>query len=121
MSATIKHFLGNNSEYLRNTTDSRIDERALREIYLPTFEAAVKEANVGAIMPSYNLTNGVYMTANRPLLVDLVKNEWGFPGVIMSDWGAVHSTVAAANGGTDLEMPGQRYFVRGILAGSVKG
>lgn len=115
VSATIKHFLGNNSEYLRNTTDSRIDERALREIYLPTFEAAVKEANVGAIMPSYNLTNGLYMTANRPLLVDVVKNEWGFRGVIMSDWGAVHSTLAAANGGTDLEMPGQRYFVRDSL------
>jgi beta-glucosidase len=120
VSATIKHFLGNNSEYLRNTTDSRIDERALREIYLPTFEAAVKEANVGAIMPSYNLTNGLYMTANRPLLVDLVKNEWGFPGVIMSDWGAVHSTVAAANGGTDLEMPGQRYFVRDSLLPLIK-
>ncbi len=115
VSATIKHYLGNNSEYLRNTTDSRIDERALREIYLPTFEAAVKEADVGAIMPSYNLTNGTYMTANRPLLVDLVKNEWGFPGVIMSDWGAVHSTLAAANGGTDLEMPGQQHFVRDSL------
>jgi beta-glucosidase len=115
VSATIKHFLGNNSEYLRNTTDSRIDERALREIYLPAFEAAVKEAEVGAIMPSYNLTNGLYMTANRALLVDLVKNEWRFPGVIMSDWGAVHSTLAAANGGTDLEMPGRQYFVRDSL------
>ena len=115
VSATIKHFLGNNSEYLRNTTDSRIDERALREIYLPAFEAAVKEADVGAIMPSYNLTNGLYMTANRPLLVEVTKKEWGFRGVIMSDWGAVHSTLGAANGGTDLEMPGQQHFVRDSL------
>jgi beta-glucosidase len=116
VSATIKHFMGNNSEYLRNTTDSRIDERALREIYLPVFEAAVKEAKVGAIMPSYNLTNGSYMTANRRLLTDVVKGEWGFTGVLMSDWGAVHSTLAAANGGTDLEMPGPQYFNRDSLA-----
>lgn len=110
VSATIKHFMGNNSEYWRNTSDSRIDERALREIYLPAFEAAVKEAHVGSVMPSYNLTNGTYMTANRRLNVDVVKDEWGFQGVTMSDWGAVHSAMDAANGGTDLEMPGPQHF-----------
>ena len=110
VSATIKHYLGNNSEYLRNTTESRIDERTLREIYLPAFEAAVKEAGTGAIMPAYNLVNGAYMTANRRLLVDVAKNEWGFQGVMMSDWGAVHSALGAANGGTDLEMPGPAHF-----------
>ncbi|HET8654426.1 MAG TPA: glycoside hydrolase family 3 C-terminal domain-containing protein [Longimicrobiaceae bacterium] len=110
VSATIKHFMGNNSEFARNTSDSRIDERALREIYLPAYEAAVKEADVGAIMPSYNLTNGTYMTANRRLLTDVAKGEWGFRGVMMSDWGAVHSALGAANGGTDLEMPGPRHF-----------
>ena len=115
VSATIKHFMGNNSEYWRNKSDSRIDERALREIYLPAFEAAVREARVGAIMPSYNLTNGTYMTANRRLNVDVVKGEWGFPGVTMSDWGAVHSTLDAANGGTDLEMPGPQHFNRDSL------
>lgn len=115
VSATIKHFLGNNSEYSRNTSDSRIGERALREIYLPSFEAAVREARVGAIMPSYNLTNGAYMTANRRLNVDVVKNEWGFQGIMMSDWGAVHSTLDAANGGTDLEMPGPQHFNRDSL------
>jgi beta-glucosidase len=115
VSATIKHFLGNNSEFARNTSDSRIDERTLREMYLPIFEAAVKEAGVGAIMPSYNLTNGEYMTANRRLLTDVVKSEWGFPGIHMSDWGAVHSTLGAANGGTDLEMPGPQYFNRDSL------
>ncbi|HUQ98141.1 MAG TPA: glycoside hydrolase family 3 C-terminal domain-containing protein [Gemmatimonadaceae bacterium] len=120
VSATVKHFLGNNSEYLRQTTDSRIDERALREIYLPAFEAAVKEADVGAIMPAYNQTNGEYMTANRRLLTDVVKNEWGFRGVIMSDWGAIRSTQAAANAGTDLEMPGQQFFVRDSLLPLVK-
>ncbi len=115
VSATVKHFLGNNSEYLRNTSDSRIEERALREIYLPSFEAAVKEARVGAVMPAYNLVNGSYMTANRRFLVDVLRNEWGFRGVAMSDWGAVHSTLDAANGGTDLEMPGPQHFGRDSL------
>ena len=115
VSATIKHYLANNSEFLRNTTDARIDERTLREIYLPAFEAAVKEAGTGAIMPAYNLVNGAYMTANRPLLVDLAKKEWGFRGVMMSDWGAVHSALGAANGGTDLEMPGPAHFNRDSL------
>src|SRR2546425_844234 len=105
VSATIKHFLGNNSEYLRNFTDSVIDERALREIYLPVFEAAVKEAHVGAIMDSYNLTNGSYMSQNSYLNTDVAKKEWGFSGVMMSDWGATHDFLAAANGGLDLEMP----------------
>jgi len=115
VAATIKHFVGNESEYLRHNTDSRIDERTLREIYLPPFEAAVKEADVGAIMPSYNYTNGFYMTANRSLLVDLAKNEWAFRGVMMSDWTAVHSTLGAATGGTDLEMPGPAHFNRDSL------
>ncbi len=105
VSATIKHFLGNDSEFARNTTDSRIDERALREIYLPAFEAAVKEARTGAVMASYNLTNGQYMTENRHINVDILKNEWGFDGVLMSDWFGMHDGVASAIGGTDLEMP----------------
>ena len=116
VSATVKHFVGNESEYLRTTSDTRVDERTLREIYLPPFEAAVKEGDVGAVMPSYNLTNGTYMTANRELLVDLVKEEWGFRGVMMSDWGAVHSAEGAANGGTDLEMPDPSHFNRDKLA-----
>jgi beta-glucosidase len=110
VSATIKHFMGNNSEFARNTTDSRIDERTKREIYLPAFEAAVKEARVGAIMGSYNLTDGLYMTANPAMNIDLVKKEWGFDGVMMSDWYAVHDALGAVNGGTDLEMPEPLYF-----------
>lgn len=115
VSATIKHFMGNNSEFGRNTTDSRIDERALREIYLPAFEAAVKEAHTGSIMGSYNLTNGFYMTENRHLITDVIKREWGFDGVYMSDWSAVRNAVAAANAGTDLEMPEPVHFNRDSL------
>ncbi|MDQ3949045.1 MAG: glycoside hydrolase family 3 C-terminal domain-containing protein [Gemmatimonadota bacterium] len=115
VSATIKHYVGNNSEFWRNTSDSRIDERTLREIYLPIFEAAVKDASVGAIMSAYNLTNGEYMTANRRLNVDVAKADWGFPGVMMSDWGATHDALGAANGGTDLEMPSPQHFNRDVL------
>jgi beta-glucosidase len=105
VSATIKHFLGNNSEFDRHNTDSIIDERTMREIYLPAFEAAVKEAHVGAIMDSYNLTNGLHMSQNKYLLTDVVKKEWGFDGLIMSDWSGTYDGVEAANAGQDLEMP----------------
>jgi beta-glucosidase len=105
VSATVKHFLGNNSEFDRHNTDSIIDERTLREIYLPVFEAAVKEAHVGAIMDSYNLTNGLHMSQNKYLLTDVVKKEWGFDGLIMSDWSGTYDGIEAANAGQDLEMP----------------
>ncbi len=105
VSATIKHYLGNNSEFDRHNTDSIIDERTLREIYLPAFEAAVKEARVGAVMSSYNLTNGLHMSENKYLLTDVLKKEWGFDGLIMSDWSGTYDGIAAANAGQDLEMP----------------
>jgi beta-glucosidase len=110
VSATIKHFLGNNSEYLRHDTDSVIDERTLREIYMPVFEAAVKNAKVGAIMDSYNITNGEHMTQNKQLNVTVAKDQWHFPGIIMSDWVATYDTAAAANSGLDLEMPYGVYY-----------
>src|SRR5438067_8146600 len=88
VSATIKHFMGNNSEFDRHNTDSIIDERTMREIYLPVFEAAVREAHVGAIMDSYNLTNGEHMSQNSYLLTDAVKKEWCYDGMTMSDWSA---------------------------------
>lgn len=120
VSATIKHFAGNNSEYARNTSDSVIDERALREIYLPIFESAVKEAHVGAVMSSYNLTNGKYMSAN-PYLVDTVlKQQWGFDGVFMSDWGATHDGIAAANARLDLEMPSGQFMNRTTLVPAIR-
>ena len=105
VSATIKHFLGNNSEFDRHNTDSIIDERTMREIYLPVFEAAVKEAHVGAVMSSYNLTNGLHMSQNKYLLTDVLKKEWGFDGLIMSDWSGTYDGVEATNAGQDLEMP----------------
>jgi beta-glucosidase len=120
VSATIKHFMGNNSEFDRRNTDSVIDERALREIYLPVFEAAVKEAHVGAVMDSYNLTNGVRMTENSYLNSEILKKEWGFDGVLMSDWGATYDAVAAAIGGLDLEMPSGRFFNRQSLLPAVQ-
>jgi len=105
VAATIKHFMANNSEFNRPFTDAIIDERALREIYMPAFEAAVKEARVGAMMTSYNRVNGQYMTQNSALTVDVLRGEWGFDGLLMSDWGATHDGLAAARSGLDLEMP----------------
>ena len=120
VSATIKHFMGNNQEFLRHDGDSIIDERTMREIYLPTFEAAVKEAHVGAIMDSYNLVNGQHATQNGFLNNDVVKKEWGFEGIVMSDWDATYDGVAAANGGLDLEMPAGKFMNRATLVPAVK-
>ena len=103
--ATAKHFMGNNQEWDRHRISSDIDERTMREIYLPSFEASVKEAHVGAIMDSYNFVNGVHMTQNGYLNTDVLRKEWGFTGIVMSDWDATYYAVAAANGGLDLEMP----------------
>ena len=120
VSATIKHFMGNNQEYDRNHENSVIDERTMREIYLPTFEAAVKEAHVGAIMDSYNLTNGQHMTQNSSLNTEVVKKEWGFDGIVMSDWDSTYDGVAAANGGLDLEMPSGKFMDRAVLLPAIK-
>ncbi len=120
VSATIKHFIGNNSEFDRHQTDSVIDERTMREIYLPAFEAAVKEANVGAIMNAYNLTNGAHMSQNGRLNTDVARGEWGFDGIMMSDWNATYDALAAANGGTDLEMPSGKYLNRENLMPALK-
>jgi beta-glucosidase len=118
--ATIKHYLGNNSEFDRHTVNTEIDERTLHEIYLPVFEAAVKEAHVGAIMDAYNLVNGEHMTQNRRLNVDVAKIDWGFRGIIMSDWRATYDGVAAANGGLDLEMPRGSFMNRASLLPALK-
>ena len=120
VSATIKHFMGNNSEFDRHNSDSIIDERAMREIYLPVFEAAVKEAHVGAIMDSYNLTNGQHMSQNRYLLTDIVRKEWGFDGVMMSDWSATYDGVEAANAGQDLEMPSGAHMNQKTLKPAIE-
>ena len=120
VSATIKHYMGNNSEFDRHNTDSILDERTMREIYLPVFEAAVKEAHVGAIMDSYNLTNGIHMTQNGPINIGIAKKDWGFTGVIMSDWDSTYDGIAAANGGLDLEMPSGKFMNRATLLPAIK-
>jgi beta-glucosidase len=112
VSATIKHFVGNESEFARRTTNSVIDERALRELYLLPFEVAVKEAHVGAVMCAYNRTNGEPMSANQHLIRDVLKDQWGFDGVFMSDWGATSDGLSAARAGLDLEMPSGRHMNR---------
>jgi beta-glucosidase len=118
--ATVKHFMGNNQEYDRHDINSVIDERTMREIYLPVFEAAVKQAHVGAIMDSYNLTNGVHMTENDSLNTQVLKKEWGFDGIVMSDWDATYDGVAAANSGLDLEMPSGRFMNRATLLPAIQ-
>jgi len=118
--ATIKHFAGNDQEYDRQQISSDIDERTLREIYLPAFEASVKEAKVGAIMDGYNLVNGRYMTENNHLNDEIVKKEWAFDGIIMSDWTATHDGIAAANGGLDLEMPSAVYMTPQTLIPAIR-
>jgi beta-glucosidase len=115
VSATIKHLLGNNSEFDRHRTDSVIDERTMREIYLPAFEAAVREARVGAVMNSYNLVNGLHMSQHGYLNTDVLKREWGFDGIMMSDWNATYDGLAAATGGLDLEMPSGAHMNRETL------
>ena len=120
VSSTVKHFMGNNSEFDRHNTDSIIDERTMREIYLPPFEAAVKEANVGAVMDSYNLTNGLHLTQNGYLNTDVAKKEWGFKGIMMSDWDATYDAVGAANGGLDLEMPSGKFMNRELLLPAIR-
>jgi beta-glucosidase len=119
VSATAKHFMANNSEFDRHNTDSIIDERTMREIYLPAFEAAVKDAHVGAVMDSYNLINGVHATQNQLLDSEILKKEWGFQGVLMSDWSATYDGVAAANAGLDLEMPSGAFMNRASLLPAV--
>lgn len=110
MIANVKHYLANNQETDRGTINELIAERPLREIYMPAFEAAVKEAHVASLMCAYPRVNGDYNCENRPLLHGVLKGEWGFDGFVTSDFGAVHSTVASALAGLDLELPTGIYF-----------
>jgi beta-glucosidase len=105
---SLKHFAANNQEFKRYTISSEIDERTLREIYLPAFEMAVKKAKPWAVMCAYNQFNGTPCSENRKLLKEILKDEWNFDGLVMSDWGAVQNRVRALIAGLDLEMPGPR-------------
>jgi len=110
MIANVKHYLANNQEAQRMSIDEQIGERTLREIYMPAFEASIKEAHSASLMCAYPKVNGAFNCENAPLLKDVLKKEWGFDGFVISDWGATHSTVPSALNGLDLEMPTGRYF-----------
>jgi beta-glucosidase len=117
--ATVKHFVANDSETQRMTLDARVGERALRELYLAPFEAIVRDAGVWSVMAAYNGVNGHTMTES-PLLREVLHNEWGFDGVVMSDWFATRSPAAAANAALDLAMPGPMSPWRDALVAAVR-
>jgi beta-glucosidase len=118
--ACVKHFVANDQEFERFTIDVDVDERTLREIYLPPFEAAVTEAGVRSVMGAYNFVNGHHACAHPELLVDVLKGEWGFEGFVVTDWSAIKETAAPARHGLDLEMPGPgRRWGSGQLEASV--
>jgi beta-glucosidase len=109
---SLKHFAANNQEFERFAISAEVDERTLREIYLPAFETAVTQAKPWTVMCAYNKLNGTYASEHHRLLTDILKNEWGFEGFVVSDWGAVHNRVASLRAGLDLEMPGPKQRAR---------
>ena len=124
ISACVKHYAVNSQELLRMTNDSVVDERTLREIYLPAFEMAVKEGGVKCLMTSYNRVNGTYAHENTHLLREILYGEWGYDGVVVSDWGGNNDRVASVKAGGTLEMPsshGQtdRYLVEAVRSGDL--
>ncbi|MBQ1553038.1 MAG: glycoside hydrolase family 3 protein, partial [Clostridia bacterium] len=121
---SVKHFCANNQETLRMSIDTVVDERALREIYLPAFEHIVKTQKPRTVMCSYNRLGGTYLSDNKRLLNDILRGEWGFDGIVVSDWGAVNDRVEGIKAGLDLEMPGcngvtDREIVKAVRSGAV--
>ncbi|OZG50295.1 exo-alpha-(1-_6)-L-arabinopyranosidase [Bombiscardovia coagulans] len=119
---SVKHFAANNQETERLRASSDVDERTLREIYLSAFEYIVKNAKPWTFMCAYNRLNGVFGSENKRLLTDILRDEWGFDGIVMSDWGAVHNRAAALNAGLNLEMPPSgtdNEIVEAVKAGEV--
>ena len=113
---SVKHFAANNQEFQRFSINAEVDERTLREIYLPAFETSVKKAHPWTVMCAYNKLNGTYCSEHADLLINILKEEWGFDGLVVSDWGAVHDRVKSLQGGLDLEMPGpQDRRVRAVI------
>ena len=122
---SLKHFACNNQEKARLTSNSVVDERTLREIYLSAFEEVVKSAQPDTVMCSYNMINDEYACQNKMLLTDILRDEWGFNGLVMTDWGAMSDRVKALNAGLDLEMPGpckdnEEYIIEAVKKGVIK-
>ena len=117
---SIKHFLANNQETRRMSSDSRIDERTLNEIYLAAFEGAVKKEKPWTVMCSYNKINGVYAAENHKYLTETLRDKWGFDGYVMSDWGAVNNRVEDLKAGLDLEMPSSNGVNDKLIVGAVE-
>ncbi len=124
VASCVKHYVANNQETNRGSVNVKVDQRALHEIYMPAFKAAVEEAHVEGIMAAYNKVNGLYCSENPYLLTDVLRNQWGFKGMVISDWGGVHTTVAAAKAGMDVEMGSgsdfDKYYFANPLLDSVK-
>jgi len=120
VAATVKHYVGNDSETERWTYDARIAEQVLRELYLVPFEASVREGGAALVMAAYNVVNGSRMTEHATLLRAVLKGEWGFAGPVTSDWDATRSTVPTAVGGLDLAMPGPNRYWGPALADAVR-
>ena len=111
----LKHYALNNQEDYRGFVDVRISDRAMHEIYLRPFEMAVREADAWALMAAYNKVNGRWCSENMQLQTTILRQQWGFPGMVISDWGGVHSTVDAVTTGMNVEMPGSRYMGKALL------
>lgn len=121
VAATVKHFAANEHENDRNNDDSIVDERTLRELYLKPFEMVVKDGKVAAVMTSYNLVNGTHASENEHLIQGILKGEWGFKGIVMSDWVSVYSAEGPYRNGLDLEMPSGQWMNRKNLQASIEG
>ena len=120
VASSVKHFAVNNQEFKRQNGDSQLDERTFREIYLTPFEISVKEGRPGTVMCSYNKINGIHASDSKELLTDILRTEWGFDGLVVTDWGALNDRIEGYKAGCDLNMPGGSQFMERATAEAVR-